>query len=124
MSTSIPKSFSAITGTWAPHLVGSVNGQHVKIAKIDGPFVLHSHPASDELFYVLSGRLTLTFEDRDDVVMDPGDMYVVPRGVRHCPVADKAQIMLVEAADTINTGDPPASERTRAVNTRFARGLA
>ncbi|KAJ4159195.1 uncharacterized protein LMH87_008103 [Akanthomyces muscarius] len=119
MSISIPKSFSAITDTWAPHLVASVNGQHIKIAKIDGSFVFHSHPESEEVFYVLSGRLTMKFEDRDDIVMDTGDMYVVPKGVRHCPVADNAQIMLVEAADTINTGDAPASERTRAVNNRF-----
>ncbi len=119
MSISIPKSFNAIADTWAPHLVANVNGQHIKIAKIDGSFVFHSHPESDELFYVLSGRLIMKFEDREDITMDAGDMYVVPKGVRHCPVADNAHIMLVEAADTINTGDAPASERTKAVNERF-----
>ncbi|OAA70440.1 RmlC-like jelly roll fold protein [Cordyceps fumosorosea ARSEF 2679] len=119
MSTSIPKSLNAITDTWSPHLLASVNGQHVKIAKIDGSFVFHAHPESDELFYVLSGQLTLKFEDRADVAMRAGDVYVVPRGVRHCPVADDAEIMLVEAADTVNTGDAPASARTKQVNTRF-----
>ncbi|OAA46550.1 RmlC-like jelly roll fold protein [Beauveria brongniartii RCEF 3172] len=121
MSTSIPESFKDIADTWAPHLVADVNGQHVKIAKIDGSFVFHSHPDSDELFYVLSGRLTIKFEDRDAVTMEAGDMYVVRKGVRHCPVAEDAQIMLIEAANTINTGDAPVSERTKEVSTRFSR---
>ncbi|KAM3455964.1 hypothetical protein MY3296_002083 [Beauveria thailandica] len=121
MSTSIPESFKGIADTWAPHLVADVNGQHVKIAKIDGSFVFHSHPDSDELFYVLSGRMTIEFEDREAISMEAGDMYVVRRGVRHCPVADDAQIMLIEAANTINTGDAPVSERTRKVSTRFSR---
>lgn len=119
MSVSIPKTFDAIADTWAPHLVASLNGQHVKVAKIDGSFVFHSHPDSDELFYLLSGKLTMKFEDREDIVFSVGDVYVVPKGVRHCPVAENAQIMLVEAAGTINTGDAPASERTREVNKRF-----
>lgn len=119
MSISIPKSFNDIADTWAPHLVANVNGQHVKIAKIDGSFVFHSHSESDELFYVLSGHLIMKFEDREDINMSAGDIYVVPRGVRHCPVADNAEIMLVEAAETINTGDAPVSERTRTVNERF-----
>ncbi|KAJ2967088.1 hypothetical protein NQ176_g9837 [Zarea fungicola] len=119
MSVSIPKTFDAIADTWAPHLVASLNGQHVKVAKIDGSFVFHSHPDSDELFYLLSGKLTMKFEDREDIVFSVGDVYVVPKGVRHCPVAENAQIMLVEAAGTVNTGDAPASERTREVNKRF-----
>lgn len=122
MATSIPESFKAITDTWAPHLVANVNGQHIKIAKIDGSFVFHSHPDSDELFYVLSGRLAIKFEEgREAITMEAGDMYVVRKGVRHCPVADDAQIMLIEAANTVNTGDAPVSERTRDVSTRFLR---
>ncbi|KAJ3496075.1 hypothetical protein NLG97_g2926 [Lecanicillium saksenae] len=119
MSISIPKSFNDVADTWAPHLIATVNGQDVKIAKIDGSFVFHSHPESDELFYVLSGTLTMKFEDREDIHMKAGDVYVVPKGVRHCPVADNAKILLVETAGTINTGDAPASDRTRAVNKRF-----
>ncbi|EGX91566.1 Cupin 2 conserved barrel domain protein [Cordyceps militaris CM01] len=120
MSISIPQSLNRITDTWSPHLIARVNGQHVKLAKIDGSFVMHAHPASDELFYVVSGRLTLRFEDRADVPMRAGDVYVVPRGVRHCPVAEPAaEIMLVEAADTVNTGDAQVSARTREVNTQF-----
>lgn len=75
-----------------------MNGQHISIAKIDESFVFHSHPESEKVLYVLSGRLTMKFEDRDDIIMETGDMYVV---------------------DTMNTGDTPASERTRAVHNRF-----
>ncbi|KAK3177524.1 hypothetical protein K4F52_009722 [Lecanicillium sp. MT-2017a] len=113
MSISLPKTFDLITEKWSPHLLATVNDQHVKIAKIDGSFVFHSHPETDELFYLLSGKLTMKFEDRPDVEMVAGDVCVVPKGVRHCPVADDAQIMMVEAAGTVNTGDAPKSDRTR-----------
>ena len=120
MSISIPQAFTSITDTWAPHLVATVNDHHVKIVKIDGSFVFHSHPDTDELFYVLSGSMKMRFEDgRPDVVMPEGDMYVVPRGVRHCPVAENARVMIVEKVGTVNTGDAPVSERTKAVNTRL-----
>ncbi|EJP64765.1 cupin 2 barrel domain protein [Beauveria bassiana ARSEF 2860] len=77
MATSIPESFKAIADTWAPHLVANVNGQHIKIAKIDGSFVFHSHPDSDELFYVLSGRLTIKFEEGcEAITMEAGDMLL------------------------------------------------
>lgn len=114
MSTvSIPETYASFTETWSPRLVASVNDQHVKIAKIDGAFVFHAHPDSDELFYLFSGKLTLEIEGGDDVVMKPGDIYTVPKGVRHRPVAENAHIMMVEQAGTVNTGDEPASDRTR-----------
>lgn len=113
MPTSIPQTLSKIQDTWSPHLVAAVNDQHVKIAKLDGEFIFHSHPDSDELFYLLLGELTMKLEGADDVVMQPGDVYVVPRGVRHCPVARDAQVIMVEKAGTINTGDETSSERTR-----------
>ncbi|TQV92269.1 hypothetical protein V2A60_006959 [Cordyceps javanica] len=119
MTVSIPKYFSNITDTWSPHLVARVNGQQIKIAKIDGAFVFHLHPESDELFYVLSGRLIMKLEEHEHNIMSAGDMWVVPKGLRHGPVADNAEIMLVEAANTINTGDAPVSARMREVNTRF-----
>jgi mannose-6-phosphate isomerase-like protein (cupin superfamily) len=113
MSTSIPKTLDSFTETWSPRLVASVNDQHVKIAKCDGSFLFHSHPDSDELFYLFSGKLTMEIEGGDDVVMKPGDVYVVPKGVRHRPVCENAEIMMVEKAGTVNTGDEPAGERTR-----------
>ncbi|KAG9254349.1 RmlC-like cupin domain-containing protein [Emericellopsis atlantica] len=113
-AVSIPSTLNSFTETWSPRLVASVNGQHVKIAKCDGAFIFHSHPDSEELFYLLSGRLIMEIEgDADNVVMSPGDVYVVPKGVRHRPVCENAEIMMVEKAGTVNTGDEPAGERTR-----------
>lgn len=111
-TVSVPASFDSFTETWSPRLVASVNDQHVKIAKIDGSFIFHAHPESDELFYVISGKLTLEIEGRDSVDMGPGDVYVIPKGVSHRPVAHNAHIMMIEKAGTVNTGNQPVSERT------------
>ncbi|KAK8103112.1 RmlC-like cupin domain-containing protein [Apiospora sp. TS-2023a] len=121
---SIPGTFASFTDHWSPRLVAAVNDQHVKIAKIDGTFIWHAHPDSDELFYLLAGELTLELELGDEeeekikkveeVVMKVGDMFVVPKGVRHRPVARQAHIMMVEKSGTVNTGDmAEGSERTR-----------
>lgn len=113
MSISVPDVLSSFTETWSPRLVASVNQQHVKVAKCHGSFLFHAHPDSDELFYLLSGKLTMEIEGGHDVVMKPGDVYVVPRGVRHRPVCENAEIIMVEKEGTVNTGDEPESERTR-----------
>lgn len=110
---SIPATFSSFTETWSPRLIAAVNDQHVKIAKIDGAFIWHAHPNSDELFYLLAGELTMELEGRDPVCMEVGDVFVVPKGLRHRPVAKDAHIMMVERNDTVNTGDETDSERTR-----------
>ncbi|KAI1360949.1 RmlC-like cupin domain-containing protein [Xylaria arbuscula] len=113
-AVSIPSTFASFTETWSPRLIAAVNDQHVKIAKIDGSFIFHAHTDSDELFYLLSGELTLEIESEkgiEAVVMRPGDVYVVPRGVRHRPVARNAQILMIERNDTVNTGD--AADRRR-----------
>lgn len=115
MALNIPHAFGSFQETWHPHLVAAVNDHHVKIAKIDGPFIWHSHPDSDELFYLISGKLTLQLEDQDSVVMNEGDIFVVPEGVRHRPVAENAHIMMVEQKGTVNTGDEEGSSRTQEV---------
>ncbi|KAI3319679.1 RmlC-like cupin [Xylariaceae sp. AK1471] len=120
-AVSIPATFASFTETWSPRLIAAVNDQHVKIAKIDGAFIFHAHPDSDELFYLLSGELTLEIEtERHEgeavvkaVIMNVGDVYVVPRGVRHRPVAKNAHIMMIEHNGTVNTGDAEDKERTR-----------
>ena len=119
-ATSVPATLSSFTETWSPRLVGAINDHHVKVAKVDGSFIWHSHPNSDELFYLLEGSLTMELEGQDAVVMAVGDMFIVPRGVRHRPVGDKATIMLIEHESTVNTGDQVASERT--VEVKDARG--
>ncbi|RFU81521.1 hypothetical protein TARUN_680 [Trichoderma arundinaceum] len=112
-SESIPRLLNSFTETWSPRLVAAINDHHVKVAKVDGEFIWHAHPNSDELFYLLSGKLTLELEGLEDVVMQVGDMYVVPRGIRHRPVAENASIMMIEHESTVNTGDETNSERTK-----------
>ncbi len=100
-----------IDSYWAPRIVGELNGQHVKLAKVRGAFDWHRHANEDELFLVLRGRLRL--ELRDGVVeLGEGEMGIVPRGVEHRPVAEaEVHILLFEPAGTLNTGDVH-SERT------------
>ena len=97
---------------WAPRIIGSLNGQHVKIAKVLGEFVWHHHEAEDELFYVVKGELQLLFRDKE-VTLKPGEFCIVPRGVEHKPVAkEETHLLLFEPATTLNTGNIQ-SDRTR-----------
>jgi mannose-6-phosphate isomerase-like protein (cupin superfamily) len=96
---------------WSPRIVAELNGQHVKLVKLEGEFVWHSHAAADELFLVLSGTLRIELRD-GEVVLKPGQMVVVPRGVEHRPVAEgEVHVLLFEPAGTLNTGDV-RNERT------------
>ncbi|KAL6407228.1 RmlC-like cupin [Ilyonectria robusta] len=112
---SIPTLLDSFTETWSPRLVATINDHHVKVAKIDGAFIWHAHPNSDEIFYLLSGKLRMEIEGQDDVVMEVGNMYTVLKGIRHRPVAENASIMMIEHETTVNTGDQPDSERTKEV---------
>ena len=90
---------------WDPKIVGTLNGQHVKLVKLLGTFVWHRHESEDELFLVLSGSFTMEFRDQSDLVSD-GEFLIVPRGVEHRPVAvQEAHILLFEPISTLNTGD-------------------
>lgn len=106
--------FSRFSETWSPRIVGALNGQHVKVAKLEGAFDWHHHETEDELFLVVEGRLTIQLRgvDRDEVRLEPGELFVVPRGVEHRPVADGvAHVLLFEPASTLNTGTA-RTERT------------
>ncbi len=101
----VMQKFSLFDEHWQPKLIAELNGQAVKLAKVKGEFVWHHHDDEDELFYVLKGALTMKLRDRD-VVLNEGEMFVVPRGVEHKPVAEhEAWIMLFEPASTLNTGN-------------------
>ncbi|MFN8173210.1 MAG: cupin domain-containing protein [Candidatus Nanopelagicales bacterium] len=90
---------------WQPHRLVSINDYDVKVVKLHGEFVWHAHPDTDELFLVLSGKLTIALRDRD-VVLGPDDVFVVPKGVEHCPRADQeVHALLFEPRGTVNTGD-------------------
>jgi mannose-6-phosphate isomerase-like protein (cupin superfamily) len=97
---------------WNPRIVAELNGQQVKLVKLNGEFVWHHHEAEDELFLVVHGRLRMQFTD-GEVALEPGEMIVVPRGVEHRPVADdEVHVLLFEPASTLNTGNV-RDERTR-----------
>jgi mannose-6-phosphate isomerase-like protein (cupin superfamily) len=98
--------FGRFNDHWSPKIVATLNDYDVKVVKVQGKFVWHQHDETDELFLVTDGQLQIHLEDRDDVVLGAGELFVVPRGVRHCPVADaETHVVLLEPRDTVNTGD-------------------
>ena len=91
---------------WTPKVVGAFNGHDIMVVKVLGEFVWHDHPDTDDLFLVLSGRMTIDLPD-GPVTVEPGELYVVPKGVQHRPRAEvETHLMLIEPAGTPNTGDP------------------
>ena len=102
---SLADKFRLIDEHWSPRTVATVNDYDVRIAKIQGEFEPHRHLETDELFLVLDGELTIRLAD-GDVTLGPGEIYVVPRGVQHQPVATvETQIVMFEPTTTVNTGD-------------------
>ena len=90
---------------WSPRVIAEMNDYQFKLAKIHGEFIWHDHPDTDEVFIVIKGVLEIEFRD-GRVKLEPGEMFVVPKGVEHKPMADhECQIMLVEPKGTVNTGD-------------------
>jgi mannose-6-phosphate isomerase-like protein (cupin superfamily) len=90
---------------FSPRIIGRYNDNKLQVAKTRGEFVWHSHPETDDLFLVVKGQLTIKLRDRE-IELGPGDLYVVPAGVEHCPVSeDGAEILLIEPEGTPNTGD-------------------
>lgn len=90
---------------WSPKIVGQFNGHDVMVVKVKGEFVWHSHPDTDDFFLVVKGALTIQLRD-GDVHLGPGDLYVVPKGVEHRPVAEEeTHLLLIEPRGTPNTGD-------------------
>jgi len=90
---------------WSPKIVGELNGQQVKLAKLKGEFIWHFHENEDELFWVIKGQLLMKMRDQD-VVINEGEFFIVPKGVEHLPVAqEECHIMLLEPASTLNTGN-------------------
>jgi mannose-6-phosphate isomerase-like protein (cupin superfamily) len=106
--------FEDVTELWSPKVIGRVNDQYVKIARLQGEFVWHAHEDEDELFLVIRGTMRIQLED-GDVTLGPGELVVVPRGVRHNPVAaEECWVMLIETVTTKHTGDVTTA-RTRSI---------
>ncbi len=100
----LARKLSLLDEHWSPKVVGELNGQHVKLVKLLGPFVWHHHDDEDELFLVVKGRFRMEYRDLSEWI-EAGEFVVVPRGVEHRPVAEEeAHVMLFEPAGTVNTG--------------------
>ncbi|MEA3440341.1 MAG: cupin domain-containing protein [Chloroflexota bacterium] len=97
--------FSLVTNYWSPKIIGELNGQVVKIAKIKGEFIWHKHENEDEFFFVVKGQMTVKMRDQD-VVLKQGEFTIVPKGVEHKPVAEQETfILMFEPLGTLNTGN-------------------
>ena len=100
---------------WSPKIVTTFNDHDVMVVKVKGEFVWHSHPNTDDFFLVLKGLLTIQLRD-GDVQLGPGDLYVVPRGVEHRPMAiGEVHLLLIEPRGTPNTGDPTTAAVKEAI---------
>lgn len=108
----LAEKLAKITKPWSPTVVAELNGQFVKLARFDNEYVWHKHEVEDELFYVIEGRLNIELRDRV-IELQPGEFFVVPRGVEHKPVAvTPCSVLLFEPASTLNTGDAPTNQWT------------
>ena len=108
----IDQKLSLFNDHWNPRIIGELNKQHVKLAKIKGEFIWHKHDHEDEMFLVLKGTLKIEFRDRTETIQE-NEIIIVPKGVEHKPIAEEeVSIMLFEPATTINTG-ALENERTR-----------
>lgn len=111
-SINFQEKLSKFTEHWSPRIIAQLNDYQFKLAKVRGEFVWHDHPDTDEVFIVIKGHLVILFRD-GEVSLDEGEMYVVPKGVEHKPVAEQeCHILLIEPAGLVNTGSATESELT------------
>ena len=101
----LAEKFALLEGAYKPGVVGYLNDYKLLVVKVEGPFVWHKHDDTDDFFLVIEGRLRIQLRHRN-VDLGPGELFVVPRGVEHCPTADEETlVLLIEPRDTVNTGD-------------------
>lgn len=104
--------FAQFDDVWSPKVIAQMNDYQFKVVKLEGEFVFHSHADTDEVFWVLEGQLRIEFND-GHVDLAPGEMFVVPKGVEHKPVAkERVHAVIIEPHGVINTGDARGSQRT------------
>jgi mannose-6-phosphate isomerase-like protein (cupin superfamily) len=97
--------FQTFSDHWSPKIIGALNGQEIRLAKLKGEFIWHDHKDEDELFFVVKGSLKMEFRDKT-VVLNAGEMLIVPKGVEHKPVAEEeVWVLLFEPAQIKHTGD-------------------
>lgn len=112
----LEQKLSTFSEHWQPRTVAEFNGHDVMVVKARGEFVWHRHDDTDDLFIVLRGRLTIELENDERVTLGPGELFVVPRGVHHRPVADdEVHLLIMEASGTPNTGDTATAAARRMI---------
>lgn len=114
-TVNLAEKLSTFTEHWQPRTVGEFNGHDLMVVKALGEFVWHHHDDTDDFFLVLKGQLVIEMRDRN-VTLGPGELFVVPKGVEHRPVAkDEVHVLLIERSGTPNTGDPSTAAARRVV---------
>ena len=112
---------ATVTEHWSPKIVGSLNNDYVKVVKVQGQFTWHHHEAEDEFFLVVRGRLKILLEGDRAVEIGPGQFFVVPRGVEHCPVAEEeCWMVLIEPKETAHTGNV-VTEHTKSIEQQLGK---
>lgn len=105
----IAEKLSLVSEHWSPKVVARLNDYEIKVVKVKGEFVWHTHEDTDELFLVVDGKLTIQLRD-GDVTLTPGQLFVVPKSVEHCPIADgEVHALLIEPVGVVNTGEAGGS---------------
>jgi mannose-6-phosphate isomerase-like protein (cupin superfamily) len=111
----LAEKLSQFTDHWAPRTVAQLNEYDIMVVKVQGEFVWHAHADTDDFFLVLQGRLLIRLRNRD-VELGPGELFVVPRGVEHCPfAAEETHLLLIEPTGTPNTGTPETAAPRQAI---------
>jgi mannose-6-phosphate isomerase-like protein (cupin superfamily) len=111
----LAQKLSTFVEHWQPRTVGVYNGHDLMVVKVKGEYHWHRHADTDDFFLVLKGRLTIRLRDRD-VTLGHGEMFVVPKGVEHCPVAEEeVHMLLIEPTGTPNSGDPKTAAPRRVI---------
>lgn len=108
----LEQKLSLFNEQWSPKIIAEMNDYQFKVVKLEGDFVWHGHPDTDETFMVIEGEIRIDFRD-GAVTLGKGDLYVVPKGVEHKPfAAQEAQVLLIEPTGVVNTGDAQTNEKT------------
>lgn len=114
-AVNLAEKLATFTEHWQPRTIGQFNGHDLMVVKVKGEFVWHKHDETDDFFLVLDGRITIQMRDRN-VTLGPGELFVVPKGVEHCPIAEKeAHVLLIEPTGTPNTGDAATAAPRRVI---------
>jgi mannose-6-phosphate isomerase-like protein (cupin superfamily) len=114
-ATNLDEKLAAFSDYWQPRTIGQFNGHDLMVVKVKGEFAWHKHDDTDDFFHVLKGRLTIRLRDRD-VTLGAGEIFVVPKGVEHCPYAEEeTHLLLIEPTGTPNTGNPETAAPRRVI---------